>query len=384
MLNARSVIAATRLSVPVSGGALSKHSWRVRLDQRRPDAQDRSNSEHANALLTLLQLKHPWTRRFLAALITASLFVYLGHRAELPEIASVVGSISIGWIALALALYFSDRLLAAYKWWLLYSTFADDLSLPAALSIYLKSGFLGAALPSTIGSDMIRAGILRHQSHGFAYGVNSVVMERTLGVISLGVCTLIGLMMLGTGAIPLAGIEAVILALALPLLLLTAFVALPMDKLVNRRDLPRVLDPLFRGLRNLRTWLRAYGSHSGRVGGVFALALGQQYLFIVLNWILAQGLGIGISLLDMLWIWPLVMIAVRVPISLLGFGVREAVLFELFRIAGFVPEQGVSLGLASGALNLVFLAIGGLLLVLSQSTNSGKGSAWVQPRSGAP
>ncbi|MGH7577450.1 MAG: lysylphosphatidylglycerol synthase domain-containing protein, partial [Longimicrobiales bacterium] len=121
-----------------------------------------------------------------------------------------------------------------------------------------------------------------------------------------------------------------------------------------------------RGLRPLVRFLEqahAYSRNRRVLVSSLGLALAQHYLLTTISWILALALGLDISLTVLLWVWPLVMVAVRVPLSILGFGIREFVLFEIASLGGFTGAAGVSLGLLSGALELLFIGFGGILVL---------------------
>jgi uncharacterized membrane protein YbhN (UPF0104 family) len=96
---------------------------------------------------------------------------------------------------------------------------------------------------------------------------------------------------------------------------------------------------------------------------VFGASLGLHWLLSVISWFLAVSLAVGIPLLTILWVWPIVLLAVRLPILVLGFGVREVLLLELLGTMGLSAESAVSLGLLSGAFEVLVISLGGLLVL---------------------
>lgn len=305
--------------------------------------------------------------------VTAVVGGILLHNADLAGIGQTLVRAAPLWIVLAVFLYLVDRLLAAVKWRVLFRANERDITLGRAFVVYLQSSFLGAALPSTVGVDAIRAGMVQEEAGTYGYAVSSVVAERALGMLALGVCAVSGLLLFGSTSawLPLGGPIVVLLAIVCAGGLIILF--LPALSRVFTRPkgmLGRIVSFLDRFARHLRS----YGNRRVAVGSAFGIALLQQYLFILINWILAISLGLSVPIAEMLWIWPIVMIAVRLPLSILGFGVREAVIYQFFSQGGMSVEQSVTLGVVSGGLDLLFVAFGGLL-VLSQRHGKWKASA---------
>ena len=95
-----------------------------------------------------------------------------------------------------------DRLLMAWKWWLLVRSRDASLGLWAAVRAYYLASFAGYFLPMTVGADAVRIGALAGTSRP-AVLVASVVLERLIGALAqavlagLSVATLVTL---GLGA----------------------------------------------------------------------------------------------------------------------------------------------------------------------------------------
>lgn len=309
--------------------------------------------------------------------VTLGLSAYVLTRADLFSATTLISDVRFPWLALVIGLYVVDRIVAAYKWRLLFVTHGYELSLRRAINVYLESTFLGSALPSTIGRDLIRAGMVSDRGGGFSYSLNSVAVERLLGLLSMLVCAGIGLGVFAR--------ESELLSLASPIMVggvvvtavvlgaFVAFLLLPVDAVARWRSLPRFLQKRIEFVLDVRGWMRRYGDRRALLTWVFVVVLAQQYLFILIHWLLAVSLGLEVALVDMLWIWPLIMVVVRLPLSIMGFGVRETLLYELFRSGGLVAERGVLLGVASGLLELAFVGVGGVLVLFDRGLTKSLG-----------
>lgn len=307
---------------------------------------------------------------------TLALGWFVLSKTNLSAIVRVASGADRGLLALAAGLYVVDRVAAAHRWRILYVAFGHRLGLWRATRVYLQSSFLGAALPATVGGDIIRARMVATEGASFAHAVSSVVVERLLGTLALIVAAALGLVLFGpatswstTG--PSLAVAAAIIAAG------TAMIFAPAvpDSVVARAR------GWWKGpvafLVEVHERVRGYAGRPAALGVSTGIAFGQQYLLTIINWIVALALGLPLGLASVLWMWPLVMLAVRLPISFLGFGVREAMLFGFFAGAGLPPESAVSLGLLSGLLDLLFIGVGGLLLIVAPIRPRGPANAAV-------
>jgi uncharacterized membrane protein YbhN (UPF0104 family) len=300
---------------------------------------------------------------------TLGLGAYILTRAELGAAWAIVRETVPGWVALAALLYLADRCVASTKWRLLLATKGSRLPLRTALSIYLQSSFIGAVLPATVGSDLARARMAQPHVGSFASSLSTVIAERLIGVTALIISGGIGLLLLapmsswhGVGT-PMGWVAAGIVSLLGAALLTSRF---------RRARASAPGDPalgwLGRFVRELEGRLIEYRGHWKTLALVLSIAVGQNYLFTLVNWLLAVALGLEVRLITMLWVWPIVMMAIRLPISVLGFGVREVLLMQLIGSGGVSAAGAVSLGLASGLLDILFILLGGVLLLFGPAT----------------
>jgi uncharacterized protein (TIRG00374 family) len=313
-----------------------------------------------------------WKRRAALAarwLGTLGLGAYILTRGELGPAWAIVRETAPGWVVLAAALYVGDRCAGSAKWRLLLSAKGSAIPFRTALSIYLQSMFVGAVLPATVGSDLVRARMAQPHVGNFASSLSAVIVERLTGVVALVLSAAIGLALfapisswrdLGT---PVLWVAAGTISLIGAALWIARFrrgrASAPSDRGAGR---------IQRFARELESRLIEYRGHWKVLATVLAISFGQQYLLTLINWLLAVALGLEVRLITMLWVWPIVMMAIRLPISVLGFGVREVLLMQLIGRSGPSDAGAVTLGLASGLLDIVFILLGGVLLLFRPAT----------------
>ena len=132
----------------------------------------------------------------LALLLLLVLFVDWGRLGARLSSADPILMLAV--VALATA----DRLLMAWKWWLLVRSRDAALGLWAAVRAYYLASFAGYFLPMTVGADAVRIGALAGTSRP-AVLVASVVLERLIGALAQAVLaglSVVTLVTLGLGA----------------------------------------------------------------------------------------------------------------------------------------------------------------------------------------
>ena len=110
--------------------------------------------------------------------------------------------------------------------------------------------------------------------------------------------------------------------------------------------------------------LARVGSDRGRLAQAFIGALTVQVLVVVFYLCVAWGLHIELPLRDALVIVPVSLVIQLAPVSINGFGVREAVFSYLFKRLGHPVDAGLALSIAGAALLIVASLPGGLIFLL--------------------
>jgi len=111
---------------------------------------------------------------------------------------------------------------------------------------------------------------------------------------------------------------------------------------------------------------QGYKSRTGALAGVLALALLVQFLRVGTHMVVARELGLGFGLqrgLEFLVLIPLLALAIVLPISFGGLGLREWVATRLMPQVGISAESAVVLQLSTYLVQVAVSLVGGLLLI---------------------
>ena len=246
----------------------------------------------------------------------------------------------------ALGLMFVVQTLVVVKWQALLR--ARDVHQPflRAARVYCIGSLLTNVLPTAVGGDVYRVYRVQREARARAADVTmSVLYERATGygamtcLGALGAAFHYGSVAIGFLAIAGGAAVAVVLAIVLP-----------------RMPFPAVRDDHF--LRNLL-------AHRRELIAVYQMAivsLAIQALYISTIAVAGRSLGIEVSW----WYWAfatwVIALALLLPITLGGLGVRESGYAAMIKHGGGTDAQGASVGFALAGLLVVTCALGLVLI----------------------
>ncbi len=280
-------------------------------------------------------------------LISIALIAWCLAHVELAQVLGAVTRIHVAALAACLAFMIAHTLLCAWRWRVVCRGVGMAEPEPRdALRWMALSVMLSQVLPSTVGGDAYRIGALARRE-GIAPAMRCVAVDRISGLWVLAA--------LGTAAcaaalsivgwmpgVAVPGALVLALAAALPAAALAARFR-PLQRFRAWQALGHEIATLWRVLRLSPVLLASIAIHGMTVSAVVALAMG-----------LAPGTALW---WQMALLTPAAMVAAAIPVSLGGWGVREAALMA--GSAAFAVPQGEALAV-SVAFGLMLLASGAL------------------------
>jgi uncharacterized membrane protein YbhN (UPF0104 family) len=293
-------------------------------------------------------------------LISAALLYLALRKVDLSDLASRFGIASLGWLALAVAVIFLQIFAGALRWREISAECGAPLAAMRAMRFNMIGAFFNQTLPSSIGGDAVRLWLLARGGAGWRAATYSVFVERAIGLIALAV------IILATLPWSYRLIEDANGRLALLLIDLAALAGGLVFLLLGRLRWP---------------WLKAWwGTHHLYACSVIAnrvmfslkhgpklaiLSLLVHTLAVVMAWCVVQSITAPVSFGQMFQLVPPVMLITMMPISIAGWGVREATMGLAFGYAGLAANEGVNVSLLFGAVYFVVGAFGGLVWIFS-------------------
>lgn len=297
------------------------------------------------------------------ALLTAVVLLYLLLTTDLAEAGRAIGRLPLTSIVIVLVLLAADRVVTIWRWVILVRATGQQVSIKSAAWIHMVSSFVGVATPGGIGGDAARAYTLAQRTAQGSDAVASIAMDRVLGLFSLVLVGLLGVLVWGrqTGT-PAAG-----LALLAILGGVGCVALLWIDRFVG------VLVPLrFRTTRlgakvtRIAEAISQYRGHHGVLSGVLALSILVQGLRILQAWVMGTGIGMTIGFTYYLVFMPVVLITLLLPISLGGFGLPQLSFALLLEAQGVPRHDALALSTLIIVTGLVANLPGALLYLRSR------------------
>ncbi len=110
---------------------------------------------------------------------------------------------------------------------------------------------------------------------------------------------------------------------------------------------------------------------------VAVLSLLVHVLAVVIAWCVVQSIGAPVMFSQIFQLIPPIMLVTMLPISIAGWGVREATMGLAFGYAGLMTNEGINVSLLFGAVSFLVGAFGGLVWIFS-AEKAAQGSAPIE------
>lgn len=298
--------------------------------------------------------------RLLQLLFAVGLLVLLWRLVESEQALKLLRSAEPVWLLAALLALSLQGVLSALRWRLTASQLGVSFSFGRAIREYYLSQLVNQALPGGILGDAGRA-VRSRTPAGLLRSSQAVALERFAGQLALFTLMLVALMLtliIPTGPDWPSWLLLVVGLLVLGLLAFAMLVLLLALNSSGKTD---------RFLKDLVA--------SSRLAFLPASVLWRQILFSlgtavcnVAGFVFAsRAIGFELSLLVALAVVPMILLAMLLPLTISGWGLREGVAVALFPLIGATATQGL---VASVAFGLVCLAAALPGLAFTRSSDS--------------
>jgi uncharacterized membrane protein YbhN (UPF0104 family) len=282
----------------------------------------------------------PWLRLGVSLGLLVGLALWL----DVDRLWVRLAALEPGWVLLALAIGVVQMAASAWRWQFTARRLGAPLTYADALQEYYLGSFLNQILPGGVLGDAARA--VRHGRSAGTLGaaIRAVVLERASGQIAL---LLLATAAIATSPALLAALGTFIAGVdtSLPAMLL---VFMLIGGLLCRRH-PRLHASIQRFASDARQALFSARALPWQLAS--SLLVVSTYLAVYLA--AARALGITTAPLDLLAPICLSLLAMVVPLSVAGWGLREAVAAIAWPLAGLAAVDGVAISIVYGVLVLV-------------------------------
>jgi glycosyltransferase 2 family protein len=287
---------------------------------------------------------------FVRLLISGAVLALLFSRFAPDDVLAGLLRARAPWLAAGLAAYMTAQAVSAVRWHRIARSVGFTTPFVPCLRFYWIGMFFGLAVPSTIGADGARALLLGREPPGRARALSTVVFDRLIGLAMLFAVAVLALLLGPSGTLP-RSVVATVAAVGSTLVLAWAMTPRLARLLPTRSRLRRLADedlaPFFHDRRLLTA--------------TAALSLAVHALQIVAQKFLTEALGLDVSWGFVAIYHPLVALAAAVPLTVGGFGLREATYAYLLPHVGVGPDEAIALGLLWWAVGALAGLVGGVI-----------------------
>jgi uncharacterized membrane protein YbhN (UPF0104 family) len=299
--------------------------------------------------------------------VSVALLWLLFSRVDVGNLWASARRASLAWMAIALGVYAVTIVIMVWRWWLLLEAQDVDMPFPALFGSMSVALFFNNFLPSNIGGDVVRISDTAKVARSKTLAATVVLADRTMGMMGLVLVAAMGVTLVASpvGRAPLpiwppwlwAGFTSGMVVGGL-MLWSPGGVGWLLRPLM-------VLHPEWVGGRigSLTATLQRFRSHMGAVVTCFVGAVLVQMMTVCFGWAVAHALGIPIGPIDLAVVVPLAGVVQMIPVSVNGFGVREATYTLYFKRIGLPIEAAILLSLTSTALVMLYSLTGAAVYV---------------------
>lgn len=305
----------------------------------------------------------------IAVALFGIIFSAVDWRALQDNVARISLLTSAGLVLLILLQTF----LLAVRWSAVTRISGHRLPFVSSFSGILASFFFAQGLPSSIGGDALRVWWLRRNQIPLSDAAKSVLFDRIVGLLSLLLVCVASLILLATrtdqdafGYLGNAITISVVVGLGgAVVLMLPRRLGISGAALSWAERLPELAARAIRWAVEFREMF--LGAKSTRTGSALIAALGVlvHFLTVMLAYLVALDINAGLSFLDCLAVVAPSLLVSYLPISIAGWGVREASMVVAFGLIGVPVEVSLLISLIIGFTVLAVSLIGGAVWVLS-------------------
>src|SRR5688572_17403293 len=273
------------------------------------------------------------------------------------------------WILLALVAYALTQSITVWRWHRLLRAQHIEVERRRLTESIWVSMFFNNFLPSNIGGDVLRVADTAPAAGSKTLATTVVLFDRAIGLLSLVLVAALG----ATLATRMAGIIgpagpivlwsgfAVAMLVAAPVLLAPHAVARALQPL--RTFHPEWVDER---LGRLTSALSRFRESPAAMGGCFAGAIFVQAVLVAFYLAIAHSMRIPVGFAELAVVVPITFIVQMLPVSMNGFGVREATFGFYFSRLG-LPLESALLVSFTGAALIMLVSLSGAFAYVGRS-----------------
>ncbi|MBY0494615.1 MAG: flippase-like domain-containing protein [Cyanobacteria bacterium] len=300
--------------------------------------------------------------------ISAALLYFVLRSIDLPAFWERVKGMNPASMVLALAAYAFTQSIAVWRWNRLLRAQHIDVERRRLTESIWVSLFFNNFLPSNIGGDVVRIADTAPAAGSKTLAMTVILMDRVLGLTALVIIASSGALVASLAGVHIPGARWLWLVSALGTVAAISVIAMPhlVGNAVGHALMPlRALNRpwLSERAQRLEDAVIRFRNAPSAVAGAFAGAMVVQITIVAFYLLTAKGLSVPLPIFLGAVLIPVSLVVQMAPVSINGFGVREAVFAFFFRRFGLPTDAAVALSLVSTGMVMGLSLVGGLFFL---------------------
>ncbi len=279
--------------------------------------------------------------------ISVILIVILFHKIDLHQLKETISKVGLAEFILLCFFYLFAQFISSIRWKLVIKSFGKDEDFLFLFKLYLMGMFANLFLPSIIGGDTIKGYILSKRI-GIRQSISSIFLERYNGLVALLLLSLFSVLLFFN----LFGLRIVLAVISINIF---AFISVYMLKFIKHEKVLLFYNDIALFHKSREFYI------------VSILSLLIQIINILIYAYVGYLVNLNINIAYYFAFIPIITLISFLPISFNGIGVREFSFAYLFKYAGIMPAQAVSLSLIVFFVSVACSLIGGVFYLSNES-----------------
>jgi glycosyltransferase 2 family protein len=313
---------------------------------------------------TAPETKKKYLATLVRVVISVGLLGFLFYSQGVGNILGAIRSADLMMVGLILLVMLAEHIHGTYKWLILLRHAETSITFLQLLRIRYLSAFLGIFGLGAVTIEVVRMYGLARYTSNLAMSFTSILMDRLLGLTGLSLMILFGVVLESRTQSTVGGIEywaggALAAILAGWLAIMNPGFRRMTDRVLSPRWLSMIRDKQNKVYQSLDTY-------RGQPG-LLAWGMVQSILFNVLRIgvviVGAKAVGVEVPISAFFVVVPAVIFAMLIPISMSGWGVREAMFAALLPLYGAEREMVVAMSLLIGVCGILSTLPGAVILM---------------------
>lgn len=291
-------------------------------------------------------------------------FVFRGvDFAHLEEILIKQDHTLLGTAVVLMAL---QMMIGSVRWRLIVNALSEDGKsiLPSfhAMKIYYISIFFNCCLPGTVGGDVVRVWLTKSEHIPLPLAIHSVIIDRIITLAALGVIIILMLPVIGS----LAGFDPMLVYPVVGVLIVFGvWLLFNIERVLRPYEHIKIIHWILYFVDSLKLMYRR------PVASLMSLALAMvtHTCYCLAAYQLSHSISLDITVVQSLALIPPVLLAATIPVSIGGWGIREAGTIGMLGLIGIPQAAALMLSIQIGLLVIVITLPASVLWILYRKSS---------------